>query len=111
MIRRPPRSTLFPYTTLFRSAAPTPAPSRAPSRRPVEEAMHIRLLPAPHGGARPAGTVRVVVAEDVQGAVHREAQELGFHPCFLPSSPAASPKVLAAHPTPRGLRTDVHVPQ
>src|SRR5438105_9447199 len=25
MIRRPPRSTLFPYTTLFRSAAPAPA--------------------------------------------------------------------------------------
>src|SRR6266545_1165733 len=31
MIRRPPRSTLFPYTTLFRSTIPTPgaAPSRA----------------------------------------------------------------------------------
>src|SRR6266571_4511293 len=32
MIRRPPRSTLFPYTTLFRSrsgCSPTPAP-RAP---------------------------------------------------------------------------------
>src|SRR2546425_7223659 len=28
MIRRPPRSTLFPYTTLFRSAA-HPAPARA----------------------------------------------------------------------------------
>src|SRR5688572_32650397 len=25
MIRRPPRSTLFPYTTLFRSARPDPA--------------------------------------------------------------------------------------
>src|SRR5438128_3969257 len=25
MIRRPPRSTLFPYTTLFRSAGGTPA--------------------------------------------------------------------------------------
>src|SRR5215467_14996388 len=25
MIRRPPRSTLFPYTTLFRSPAPPPA--------------------------------------------------------------------------------------
>src|SRR5207249_5353230 len=25
MIRRPPRSTLFPYTTLFRSGAPRPA--------------------------------------------------------------------------------------
>src|SRR2546429_2380139 len=31
MIRRPPRSTLFPYTTLFRSCAPAPrtAPHRA----------------------------------------------------------------------------------
>src|SRR5262245_62832419 len=28
MIRRPPRSTLFPYTTLFRSAALGIAPSR-----------------------------------------------------------------------------------
>src|SRR3712207_8434381 len=40
MIRRPPRSTLFPYTTLFRSSIPqeesndppTPAP-RLPGRR------------------------------------------------------------------------------
>ena len=30
MIRRPPRSTLFPYTTLFRSTSPT---SEASSRR------------------------------------------------------------------------------
>src|SRR5256885_12347262 len=29
MIRRPPRSTLFPYTTLFRSMHSTTAPSRA----------------------------------------------------------------------------------
>src|SRR2546426_3455287 len=27
MIRRPPRSTLFPYTTLFRSARPNPVVS------------------------------------------------------------------------------------
>src|SRR6266568_5361239 len=27
MIRRPPRSTLFPYTTLFRSASTRPRPS------------------------------------------------------------------------------------
>src|SRR2546425_4266498 len=31
MIRRPPRSTLFPYTTLFRSAT---TPSKPPSRSP-----------------------------------------------------------------------------
>src|SRR2546427_9117463 len=29
MIRRPPRSTLFPYTTLFRSAGPRQRRSRA----------------------------------------------------------------------------------
>src|SRR2546427_11447647 len=28
MIRRPPRSTLFPYTTLFRSRQPTPSGAR-----------------------------------------------------------------------------------
>src|SRR2546430_6010027 len=32
MIRRPPRSTLFPYTTLFRSAA-----DFAPERRPAHQ--------------------------------------------------------------------------
>src|SRR2546430_11666321 len=31
MIRRPPRSTLFPYTTLFRSAWPEPRRARAAS--------------------------------------------------------------------------------
>src|SRR5712664_4957408 len=35
MIRRPPRSTLFPYTTLFRSpGAPRVAPGRAIADRP-----------------------------------------------------------------------------
>src|SRR5688572_32424964 len=35
MIRRPPRSTLFPYTTLFRSRRPPPAPlSLRPQRHP-----------------------------------------------------------------------------
>src|SRR2546422_1701897 len=31
MIRRPPRSTLFPYTTLFRSARKKPVRSMTPS--------------------------------------------------------------------------------
>src|SRR4051812_49782279 len=35
MIRRPPRSTLFPYTTLFRSpTTPTSAPSQGRLRGP-----------------------------------------------------------------------------
>src|SRR2546422_6158411 len=37
MIRRPPRSTLFPYTTLFRSARrPAAAASRPPRGTPAE---------------------------------------------------------------------------
>src|SRR3712207_7817368 len=36
MIRRPPRSTLFPYTTLFRSARGSPWACRSPrARRPA----------------------------------------------------------------------------
>src|SRR2546422_8256088 len=36
MIRRPPRSTLFPYTTLFRSRAGRGGPRRRhPSRKPA----------------------------------------------------------------------------
>src|SRR6266496_2320954 len=43
MIRRPPRSTLFPYTTLFRSSPPSawrvswPPARRSPSRSRSEE--------------------------------------------------------------------------
>src|SRR3712207_7848059 len=46
MIRRPPRSTLFPYTTLFRSRAERLAePRAAPVRQRVELAVvgHRRL--------------------------------------------------------------------
>src|SRR5260370_29220255 len=37
MIRRPPRSTLFPYTTLFRSLPQIPGLSGAPGRRRRKE--------------------------------------------------------------------------
>src|SRR3712207_7381181 len=33
MIRRPPRSTLFPYTTLFRSLVSSPIACRAPPQQ------------------------------------------------------------------------------
>src|SRR2546428_7946487 len=67
MIRRPPRSTLFPYTTLFRSRVPlgrgepaprvlraVPVPGDGPRRR-----LHVpRLLPVRDLlGARPAPDV------------------------------------------------------
>src|SRR5258707_10556661 len=36
MIRRPPRSTLFPYTTLFRSYKPRGHPPEGPERTRLE---------------------------------------------------------------------------
>src|SRR2546422_6767563 len=58
MIRRPPRSTLFPYTTLFRSAAPPPPAQLRPSRR---RAARCRAQPAagrPRRAAAGRGSAR-----------------------------------------------------
>src|SRR5690554_7238100 len=43
MIRRPPRSTLFPYTTLFRSQAPLPTLWELQAALPVSAASSTRL--------------------------------------------------------------------
>src|SRR2546429_1782081 len=46
MIRRPPRSTLFPYTTLFRSVEPDPVPKRAaPAHRVDQHVGRLELRP------------------------------------------------------------------
>src|SRR2546430_12642408 len=50
MIRRPPRSTLFPYTTLFRSTCSTSVIRWAPKTRPT-------LLPT---GPEPGGSCRTL---------------------------------------------------
>src|SRR2546427_3890648 len=42
MIRRPPRSTLFPYTTLFRSERKAPTKPAQPGRRERREHEYIR---------------------------------------------------------------------
>src|SRR3712207_8085227 len=49
MIRRPPRSTLFPYTTLFRSAVPGPV--RFPGPHPARPGGDRRRVVAPRAGA------------------------------------------------------------
>src|SRR5688572_32752766 len=62
MIRRPPRSTLFPYTTLFRSTPDRLRPDNAgrarnPPPQPLQSRGTLRLrrtLPA-HGPPEPVG--------------------------------------------------------
>src|SRR3989441_9886746 len=57
MIRRPPRSTLFPYTTLFRSVG------RDPIRGPIGWAKQAHF---PIGGGAPGGgTARVIPDADL----------------------------------------------
>src|SRR4051812_49927682 len=65
MIRRPPRSTLFPYTTLFRSAA-----ERAAKRDPeVELGQVARVGPV---GRQPP--VQQQARDHERGHVHHEDQ-------------------------------------
>src|SRR5438874_7358784 len=62
MLRRPPRSTLFPYTTLFRSPRPAPGPPRPPPPLPPRPPPPpLRALPPPRerstGWSPPADAV------------------------------------------------------
>src|SRR3712207_8327147 len=50
MIRRPPRSTLFPYTTLFRSGrGDGPGLERVDRRGAAERQLHVRVRVDPAG--------------------------------------------------------------
>src|SRR5256885_8019539 len=71
MIRRPPRSTLFPYTTLFRSPAACPADRAA---RPS------RVL---HRPARPGETAYAPSARPVRPARSEEHTSELQSPCNL----------------------------
>src|SRR3712207_9570417 len=64
MIRRPPRSTLFPYTTLFRSG------------RGVAEVEAVEAAAA-QAGPEPAGVGRVVAADEPEVVPGAPAHRLG----------------------------------
>src|SRR5256886_12285106 len=66
MIRRPPRSTLFPYTTLFRSLRRARA-LRAPARRARREPRRAEPRAGPLPLGRP-GAARRLAAADARGA-------------------------------------------
>src|SRR2546422_6879210 len=50
MIRRPPRSTLFPYTTLFRSRRPASRPAHSLGGQALERACEVDWEPRHAGG-------------------------------------------------------------
>src|SRR2546430_7872031 len=71
MIRRPPRSTLFPYTTLFRSAA---RDRGGPFRVAVAATEHKAVLAAAHAVQHPGGDEGVLPV-DASGVVGEAAGE------------------------------------
>src|SRR2546425_6155732 len=82
MIRRPPRSTLFPYTTLFRSA-PGP-PSRGLDRDPRRAVLCVRApVPVVHRAAA-ARPERAPAARRQRSEEHTsELQSLAYLVCRL----------------------------
>src|SRR3712207_9115397 len=73
MIRRPPRSTLFPYTTLFRSRVDQGDPA-GPGHLQQRQARVVRLLAVELGVEGPDGLVDQASDEVVE---HRRAVHPG----------------------------------
>src|SRR5258707_2834517 len=71
MIRRPPRSTLFPYTTLFRSLVPQDQVRSAALALAAEIAEN-----APLGVAATRATLRAGLADRVAKATDRKSTRL-----------------------------------
>src|SRR3712207_8202901 len=76
MIRRPPRSTLFPYTTLFRSAVAAR----------IADGVLQHDVHHPLGETVGLGQAAHVADGEDRGALVREAHELGAVPLVQPRS-------------------------
>src|SRR3989475_11520343 len=91
MIRRPPRSTLFPYTTLFRSVV---GPGRVVGQRLVE---HPDVAKIGFTGSTEIGRG---VMQGAAGAVKRAAPQRGGKAGHAPFAPPGLAKAAAAGPPP-----------
>src|SRR3989442_4754050 len=91
MIRRPPRSTLFPYTTLFRSLCAT---ASAASRRPCE------ALPSRRRHGPPSSRRSEEHTSELQSRPHLVCRLLLEKTRWLsePTCSTASPSAFSQHP-------------
>src|SRR5258708_14276824 len=65
MIRRPPRSTLFPYTTLFRSSSAKPGAAKNKSSEPGKPSQR----PSPAASQWAEATLRKMTVDEKIGQV------------------------------------------
>src|SRR3989449_3427829 len=92
MIRRPPRSTLFPYTTLFRSA------DGGPSLKRVQPRAMGRAFFIKHRTSH----LMVAVSDEVNGARLAPAPERARPPAVRPAAETGDAKPAARTKAPRG---------
>src|SRR2546422_9201195 len=69
MIRRPPRSTLFPYTTLFRSLLLAPAER---GRQPARQGLELGQEPGDRVPARVGVVASLAPGRDEEVVLHRQ---------------------------------------
>src|SRR2546430_12834081 len=91
MIRRPPRSTLFPYTTLFRSVADTPPGVR------VETVQVVEKRPQHIGGNLKRSEEHTSELQSQSNLVCRLLLEKKKHRVRLPSSASILPTLSREH--------------
>src|SRR2546425_10643869 len=77
MIRRPPRSTLFPYTTLFRSLHAGPAVAGPEHLREIVDSIEVFRLVARLPGEQPDVDQREHHASQIRGARDTPVTEHG----------------------------------
>src|SRR5260370_41863711 len=99
MIRRPPRSTLFPYTTLFRS--PTLRGNTAPSGRGASTGTAQDLVRRQPSGRRPERRDPPPASTPLRWAHHHVLPRLGPEFAELPASTYRADHAQAPRPRTR----------
>src|SRR2546430_8984669 len=102
MIRRPPRSTLFPYTTLFRSLerGPRPGPAAAPAATPRGKADARRGGPVPAHYRSEEHTSELQSQSNLACRLLLEKNKKSITSCLTSSMSATSMFQCSAHDAP-----------
>src|SRR5260221_9024611 len=106
MIRRPPRSTLFPYTTLFRSEHAAPRDAELHAARPGGERLWWQPRPVRGGGLDARPQIRSRCVENFRACRVAERTNLGDHrgALFAPRDMSSHSGGRSTHVTQVGLR-------
>src|SRR2546430_11740174 len=92
MIRRPPRSTLFPYTTLFRSVQNATAPSNNSSGPSTTTGLRLRIRTIPRAAPDRKSTRLNSSHSQISYAVFCLKKKKELHPHSHTTTPRRAPQ-------------------